>query len=204
MKSVMKRWALLVALVVMSFAGGYAQEPSQVENTVDAIVKKYDGIDKVQCVKVAKGSGLKLLKMMLKREFGKEFMQGVTSITIINYSEASQETCQAIRQELDVFASCKCGRLVVFYNNIFYFFFQIVYTKFFSQRCTQAFNRLVCCFCNIWRTQTLCGFKHNRMFGCIMLLEIRIQIIAPQFIEVRVSTVKEWVEYGENVSHDLS
>ena len=105
MKSVMKRWALLVALVVMSFAGGYAQEPSQVENTVDAIVKKYDGIDKVQCVKVAKGSGLKLLKMMLKREFGKEFMQGVTSITIINYSEASQETCQAIRQELDVFAS---------------------------------------------------------------------------------------------------
>ena len=53
MKSVMKRWALLVALVVMSFAGGYAQEPSQVENTVDAIVKKYDGIDKVQCVKVA-------------------------------------------------------------------------------------------------------------------------------------------------------
>ena len=48
---------------------------------------------------------MKLLKMMLKREFGKEFMQGVTSITIINYSEASQETCQAIRQELDVFAS---------------------------------------------------------------------------------------------------
>ncbi len=28
-------------------------------------------------------------------------MKGVTSITIINYSEASQETCLALRKELD-------------------------------------------------------------------------------------------------------
>ena len=43
--------------------------------------------------------------MMLNQQFGKDFMKGVTSITIINYSDAAQDVCLALRKELDVFES---------------------------------------------------------------------------------------------------
>ena len=46
-----------------------------------------------------------MVKMMLKKEFGKDFMKGVTSITIIDYSDASEETCMALRKDLDAFMS---------------------------------------------------------------------------------------------------
>ena len=105
MKNMMKRIALLIALVLMTFVGGYAQEPSQVEKTVDAIVKKYDDVDKVECITVTKGNGLEMLKMLFNKQFGKDFMRGVTSITVINYSDASEETCLALRKELDAFVT---------------------------------------------------------------------------------------------------
>ena len=105
MKNVMKRMMLFVALVMMAFVGNYAQEPSQVEKMVDEIVKKYENTNGVDCFKVAKGSGLKMFKMMFNKEFGKDFMRGVTSITVIDYGEASEEIIQALRKELDVFTS---------------------------------------------------------------------------------------------------
>ena len=105
MKNMMKRIALLVALVLMTFVGGYAQEPSQVEKTIDAIVKRYDDVDKVECFTVTKGNGLEMLKMLFNKQFGKDFMRGVTSITVINYSDASEETCLALRKELDAFVT---------------------------------------------------------------------------------------------------
>ena len=83
----------------------FAQESSQVEKTVDAIVKKYDDVDKVECFTVTKGNGLEMLKMLFNRQFGKDFMRGVTSITVINYSDASEETCLALRKELDAFVT---------------------------------------------------------------------------------------------------
>lgn len=105
MKNMMKRIALLIALVLMTFVGGYAQEPSQVEKTIDAIVKRYDDVDKVECFTVTKGNGLEMLKMLFNKQFGKDFMRGVTSITVINYSDASEETCLALRKELDAFVT---------------------------------------------------------------------------------------------------
>ena len=68
MKNVMKRMMLFVALVMMAFVGNYAQEPSQVEKMVDEIVKKYENTNGVDCFKVAKGSGLKMFKMMFNKE----------------------------------------------------------------------------------------------------------------------------------------
>lgn len=104
-ENMMKRMALIVALLVMSFVSGYAQEPSQVEKAVNEIVNKYDGTNGVECVTVTKGSGLGMLKKMFNKQFGKNFMRGVTSITIINYSEAPEEVCQALRKEFDAFIS---------------------------------------------------------------------------------------------------
>ena len=83
----------------------YAQNSSKVEKTINDIVARYDGTQGVECMSVVKGSGLELIKMTLNKEFGKSFMKGVTSITIIDYSEASQETCTSLRKDLDVFLS---------------------------------------------------------------------------------------------------
>ena len=105
MKNVMRRMALLVALCVMTLAGSYAQGASPVAKKVDEIVKKYDETKGVDCVTVVKGRGLEMFKMMFNKEFGKDFMKGVTSITVIDYSDASEEVCKAIRKDLDAFVA---------------------------------------------------------------------------------------------------
>ena len=80
-----------------------AQQPSEVEKIVGEVVKKYDGKPGITCFTVAKGSGLELVKMALNKELGKSFMKGVKSITIIDYTDASKETCEALRKDLDTF-----------------------------------------------------------------------------------------------------
>ena len=82
-----------------------AQESQSVENTMNEITKKYEANQDVSCISVVKGGGLEMVKIMLKKESGKDFMKGVTSITIIDYSDASEETCNALRKDLDIFLS---------------------------------------------------------------------------------------------------
>lgn len=101
----MKKIALLVALCMMTVVTGYAQEKSKVGIKVDELVKRYDKVKGVECVTVVKGAGLGMIKAALNSQFGKDFMSGVTSITIINYSNTSQETCLALRKEIDAFDS---------------------------------------------------------------------------------------------------
>ena len=105
MKLYIQKIALCIALALTTMVNIYAQAPSKVENKVNALVKKYENVKGVDCVSVTKGSGLGLVKAMLNKEFGKDFMKGVTSINFINYSDASQETCQSLRKELDGFLS---------------------------------------------------------------------------------------------------
>ena len=118
--AIMKKFVLFSIAMLMSVAS-FAQESSQVEKAVDAIVKKYDDVDKVECVTVTKGNGLEMLKMLFNKQFGKDFMRGVTSITFIEYSEASKEVCQALRKELDAFTALleefKVGEEDKFANN---------------------------------------------------------------------------------------
>ena len=101
----MKKTLLMVALAMLTMMSGYAQDSLQVKNMVHAMVKKYESVKGVDCVTIEKGSGLGLVKPMFNKHLGKEFMRGVTSITIINYSDASEQICQDFRKELDVFAS---------------------------------------------------------------------------------------------------
>ena len=98
----MKKY-IAAALAVMAFLGAYAQTPPKVEAKVNALVQRYDDVNGVECMTLVKGKGLEMVKMMFNKQFGKEFMRGVTSITIIEYSEASQETYQALRKEFDSF-----------------------------------------------------------------------------------------------------
>ena len=105
MKNVMRRMVLIVALLMMGFAKGYAVEPSQAGKAIAEIVKKYDGTNGVECVTVVRGRGLEMVKMMFNKQLGKDFMKGVTSITIIEYGDAPEETCLALRKELDAFTA---------------------------------------------------------------------------------------------------
>lgn len=96
---------LTLLTIMMAAATTFAQSPSQAEKAARELVRKYDGSDGVECIVATKGNGLGLYKMMLNKEFGKDFMKGVTSITIIDYSSASEDVCIALRKDLDVFVS---------------------------------------------------------------------------------------------------
>lgn len=97
----LRRVLIATALCVTTMVAVYAQERSKAEVKIGEMVKQFEASSGVQCITVAKGSGLGLVKAMFNQQFGKEFMKGVTSITIINYSDASAETCAALRKEIE-------------------------------------------------------------------------------------------------------
>ena len=97
MENFLKRITLFIAFCIASIFAGYTQEATPVEKLVKEIVKKYEDTKGVDCISVAKGSGLEMVKMMFNKKFGKKFMKGVTAITVIDYSDASQEVCQSLR-----------------------------------------------------------------------------------------------------------
>ena len=103
MKHVVKKLVLLVALTMMTMLTTYAKETSKVEVKVKQLTTKYEEVKGVDCMTVTNGFGLGLVKLMFNKQFGKEFMKGVTAITVIDYSDASQQTCQALRKELNAF-----------------------------------------------------------------------------------------------------
>ena len=103
MRKTIKRAMLATVLLIMAAAAGHAQISTKVEKAINEIASRYDDVDNVECVTVTKGSGLEMIKVMLNKQFGKDFMKGVRSITIINYSEATETTCQAVRNDLNVF-----------------------------------------------------------------------------------------------------
>ena len=102
MSFLLKFYSALIVLLLIAI-NCHAQKSSDVQSAIAEIVKKYETTDGVTCTTVSKGNGLNLVKMMFNKEFGKEFMKGVTGITIIEYSDASEETCTALHKDLDIF-----------------------------------------------------------------------------------------------------
>lgn len=96
---------LLISLLIMPMNDCHAQHSQDVQNTMNQIAKKHEANEGISCMTVTKGSGLEMIKMMFNREFGKEFMKGVTSITFLDYSDASEQTCIVLRNDLDTFLS---------------------------------------------------------------------------------------------------
>lgn len=83
----------------------FAQEPSVTEDLVRDMVGKYENVKGVESNIFVKGEGLELVKTMMKKEFGKEFMKGVTCIIIMEYSEADNGTCMSIHNDIDSFSA---------------------------------------------------------------------------------------------------
>ena len=105
MKFMIRIQTVLVALFMLTLVNSYAQPTASVERTVKEIVKKHENTKDVTCLTVVKGKGLEMVKMMFNKEFGKDFMKGVRSITIIEYTDASKETCETLHKDLDAFLS---------------------------------------------------------------------------------------------------
>lgn len=105
MKLFTKISILIAVLLVAAVFNCRAQESTKVVQTMQELMQKYDGIDGINCLTLVKGGGLEMMKMMLNKEFGKSFMKGVTSITVIEYSDASIEVCNSLHKDLDVFTS---------------------------------------------------------------------------------------------------
>lgn len=100
----MKRILLILIAGLFAFSS-MAAEPSEVKGIIDGIITKYEKTEGVDCIKFVKGEGIELIKMMLRKEFGRKFMQGVTYIAVIDYSEASEEDCLSLRKTMDQFTS---------------------------------------------------------------------------------------------------
>lgn len=101
----MKKNLFFVILSLLTMLSTYAQKTSDVQIKVNELVKKYEDVKGVDCTSIEKGRGLGMVKMMFNKQFGKDFMKGVTSITIIDYTDASKEVSETLRKELNVFLS---------------------------------------------------------------------------------------------------
>ena len=99
MKNLVKKLLLLVAVSLVSVTAALAQEAPKAVARIAEIVAKYEKTEGVSTMVAAKGSGIALMKMMLKDQFGKMFMKGVTNISMINYSEASAEVCESLHAD---------------------------------------------------------------------------------------------------------
>ena len=96
---------ILAAIFALAGLTASAQQAVSVEESVKQIVSEFDDIKGFNCMVLSQGLQFKIVKEVFKQKFGKEFMKGVTAITIIDYSNASEQTCQALHKELDAFLS---------------------------------------------------------------------------------------------------
>ena len=101
----MRRFGLKIILLAFFALFGATTFATTADKKVKEIVDNYKDVKGVEIVEVTKGNGLEFVKMMFKKQFGKEFMRGVTSITIIGYSDASEAVCSSLRKDLDIFTS---------------------------------------------------------------------------------------------------
>lgn len=91
---------MAVALTLLSF-GATAQQSVNIEPKIKAIASEFENSKGVDCVEISEGLGLTMVKKAFTPQFGKEFMKDVTSMVIIDYSDASNDVCSAIRRRVE-------------------------------------------------------------------------------------------------------
>ncbi len=116
MKNVLFRLALILAFIFVGWSAS-AEQPINIEDSVKKIAKEFDKAEGVDCMILEKGLRLGLVKEAFKAKFGNEFMKDVTSMVIIDYSNASSEVAETFRKRIDSFSNVlqdlKSGKEVV-------------------------------------------------------------------------------------------
>lgn len=99
-----RKTILLLACLLIGWSSLAGSQP-QVDDSIARLAEKYENVKGVETNIFKKGLGLELIKSMLKKEFGKDFMKGVTSIVMIEYTEADSGTCMSIRKDIEAFST---------------------------------------------------------------------------------------------------
>ena len=100
MKNRVLKVALFISLVFTSRVLS-AEPMSSVETSVRSMVAELDDVKGVNGMVLQKGRGLGVVKAILKPKLGKEFLEGVTTIIIIEYSKASEEIATSIQNSAE-------------------------------------------------------------------------------------------------------
>ena len=101
----MSKKGLMLLVMMLAFWMGVAAQPASTgRELLKSLVEQYSetkGVDGMVCTK---GSGLEMIKMVLRKDFGKEFIKGVDMIIIIDYSKADKSVAEDIRTQTNTLA----------------------------------------------------------------------------------------------------
>ena len=101
----MRLTSLLALALLFANWSVYADLPISVSDSVKQIVAEFKDAKGVNSVVIQKGQGLGFVKAILKPKLGKEFLDGVNSIIIIEHSKASNEVCAALQDRLNAYSA---------------------------------------------------------------------------------------------------
>ena len=92
---------MLLLMMLTLWLGAAAQPTSTGRELMTSIVEKYGEDKGVNGMVCTKGNGLEMIKLVLRKEFGKDFIKGVDMIIIIDYSKAEQQVAEVIRTQTE-------------------------------------------------------------------------------------------------------
>lgn len=98
----MRRFVVLAILSLMLSPLALAQNTTSesIRKQVTTLVKSYEGEKGVMAVASEDGFMLQTIKMMLRKQFGKEFAEAIKAFAIISYEKASAEVANKIVAEI--------------------------------------------------------------------------------------------------------
>ena len=88
---------MLLAMLLTLWLGAVAQSSDTGRELMTSMVDRYSQNKGVNGMVCTKGNGLEMIKLVLRKEFGKDFIKGVDVIIILDYSKAEQQVAEAIR-----------------------------------------------------------------------------------------------------------
>ena len=92
---------ILAAAFIFTNLEATAQQKVDIEKSVKQMAAEFDNTKGVDCMVIDQGASLGMIKAAFKPKFGKEFMKDVTSMIIIEYSNATAEVRSAIRAKIE-------------------------------------------------------------------------------------------------------
>lgn len=96
---------LLCALVVLSLSAmAQSADTQNPRKAMQNLATKYEDSKNITSAVLVKGSGLELMKVMLRKEFSKDVIKGVDMIVLVEYADATESEADAIRSEVETLA----------------------------------------------------------------------------------------------------
>ena len=92
---------MLLVVMLWAWLGVAAQSADTGRELMTSMVDRYSEHKGVNGMVCTKGNGLEMIKLMLRKEFGKDFIKGVDVIIILDYSKADQQVTEAIRTQTE-------------------------------------------------------------------------------------------------------